>query len=751
MRKLYVLLTTLLALVYSATDAQLYAYLDDPTGAYAGLSPNVTATNLTRYNGLTEDEACLSGFSSHYHSIALTYTVNRPGTSFTVTPDAGFQLDVTSISVDIRRNPKGPTSWRIAYSTDGGTTWTNSGEDFFVESSGCFTNTNLTWDMPDFSTTSTLTIRITGFGGHSSLNGVSTLKNINLNGTVSYADMDGDGFTSDVDCNDADASINPDAIEICDGIDQNCDGEIDNGAGPTWYADTDGDGFGDPDISHVSCTAPDGFVADNTDCYDGSADIHPGAAESCNGVDDDCDGLTDEDLVFTTFYEDVDGDGYGNPASVVVSCLATLEGFVTDNTDCNDGNPGINPGAAEICNGIDDNCNGLTDDDLVFTTYYADADGDGYGDAGVTTTSCGVAPDGYVSNSDDCNDANAAINPAAAEVCNGMDDNCNGDIDEGLTFTTYYADADGDGYGDAGMSVSTCDGAPEGYVSDNTDCNDANAAVNPGATEICNTIDDNCNGDIDEGIDLSIAITPEGPVLLCKPDAVTLDATAGFDSYQWYKNGSPLTGETGATYTTNKPAYYQVEGFSGECSSGLSAVQAVTVNESPNANISAPFGTDLCFADPVQLKASYSADYTYAWYKDGVLMPAETNYTIGVSEIGDYYCVVTLGFCSRTTETLSVIASCRMSDAAGNAFTIYPNPAGSNFTIQLTTAETAATEARITVKDITGRIIYSATEGVNNGSMTSSVQLTQDVTSGVYFVTVETGSLTMNQRIVIIQ
>ncbi|MFM7727881.1 MAG: putative metal-binding motif-containing protein, partial [Flavobacteriales bacterium] len=128
----------------------------------------------------------------------------------------------------------------------------------------------------------------------------------------------------------------------------------------------------------------------------------------------------------------------------------------------------------EICNGVDDNCNGQVDEGF-------DADADGY-------TSCGG----------DCNDNNAAIRPNATETCNTIDDNCNGQIDEGVT-STFYADADGDGYGNASSSVAACS-APAGYVSNSTDCNDNNSDVRPNATEICNSIDDNCNGQIDEGV-----------------------------------------------------------------------------------------------------------------------------------------------------------------------------------------------------------------------------------------------------------
>ena len=133
MKKSYLLLTFALASVFSVSKAQVYAYLDDPTGAYAGVATNATGTNLSRENGLLADPACGVGFSSNKHTTS-GYTNGRPSVQFSVTPDAGYQLDVTSISVDIRRNPKGPEFWRIAYSTDGGASWTNSGTDFSVAS-----------------------------------------------------------------------------------------------------------------------------------------------------------------------------------------------------------------------------------------------------------------------------------------------------------------------------------------------------------------------------------------------------------------------------------------------------------------------------------------------------------------------------------------------------------------------------------------------------------------------------------------
>lgn len=130
-------------------------------------------------------------------------------------------------------------------------------------------------------------------------------------------------------------------------------------------------------------------------------------------------------------------------------------------------------------------------------TYYVDADGDGYGTTSTGTSCSSTAPAGYSSVNTDCNDSNAAIKPTATEVCDLVDNNCDGSIDEGVK-TTYYRDADGDGYGTAGTTTQGCS-APTGYVASSTDCNDANSAIRPGATEICDGIDQDCDGAYDNG------------------------------------------------------------------------------------------------------------------------------------------------------------------------------------------------------------------------------------------------------------
>ena len=310
-------------------------------------------------------------------------------------------------------------------------------------------------------------------------------------------DADGDGFPEGCDCNDNDPNINPDATEVCDGVDNNCNGLVDDDdpgvtGQSTWYADTDGDGFGDPNVSVLACGQPANYVADNTDCNDNEPNAYPGNPEVCDGIDNNCDGQIDEGVT-TTYYADKDGDGYGDPSDTVQAC-SVPSGYVTDNTDCNDNEPNAFPGNPEVCDGIDNNCDGQIDESVT-NTYYADKDGDGYGDPSDTVQACSP-PSGYVTDNTDCNDNEPNAFPGNPEVCDGIDNNCDGQIDEGVT-NTYYADNDGDGYGNPDDTIMACS-APAGYVEDNTDCDDNEPNNYPGNTEVCDGIDNDCDGLVDD-------------------------------------------------------------------------------------------------------------------------------------------------------------------------------------------------------------------------------------------------------------
>ncbi|HRI62327.1 MAG TPA: MopE-related protein, partial [Saprospiraceae bacterium] len=173
-------------------------------------------------------------------------------------------------------------------------------------------------------------------------------------------------------------------------------------------------------------------------------------------------------------------------------------GYATNNLDCDDQNPDLHPGAPELCDGLDNDCNGIADDLPVFT-YYADNDGDEYGSGALSLDTCLTqAPAGYTTNNLDCDDQNANLHPGAPELCDGLDNDCNGIADD-LPVFTYYADSDGDGYGNNAAALDTClNESPAGYSTNNLDCNDSNAAINPDAQEIVDGLDNNCDGMVDD-------------------------------------------------------------------------------------------------------------------------------------------------------------------------------------------------------------------------------------------------------------
>ena len=281
--------------------------------------------------------------------------------------------------------------------------------------------------------------------------------------TVWYADADADGFGDSStaesfcddpgsgyvleggDCDDDEPDANPDATEVCDGIDNDCDEvtDPDGLSDGTWvYPDGDGDGYGEDSGAERVCEVPTGYATEDEDCDDSDADIHPGADETCDDVDQDCDDDVDEDPTDgTEYFADSDGDGYGDEDDSVEACEAPSD-YVDNDDDCDDSRGSVNPAATEKCNYRDDDCDGDTDESKAanVSRWYVDSDGDGYGDASTSVIQC-WEPTGYCDNDDDCDDGDGNVNPDADEVCaNSTDDDCDGDTDEECVGTNCFDD-----------------------------------------------------------------------------------------------------------------------------------------------------------------------------------------------------------------------------------------------------------------------------------------------------------------------
>ncbi len=320
-------------------------------------------------------------------------------------------------------------------------------------------------------------------------------------------DIDGDGVDNGADCSPTSAAIHPGAAEVCNGVDDDCDGSTD-APGTTGclalYADADQDGFGFGPVQCLCQASGTVTAQSNKDCDDSNAAVNPGATEQCgNAKDDDCNGQVDEEGASgcLLLYFDPDGDGYGNDDK---ACLCAKQGAyqAPKGGDCAPNDPSISPGAAEVCNGVDDNCKGGTDEAGAdgCTTYYLDADGDGVGKTGSTECLCAPAGTFTALVAGDCNDSLASVKPGAIETCDSLDNDCNGKTDESgaAGCKTWYADKDGDSFGVTGQGTCLCVAYPPYSTQKGGDCNDGNNQVSPQAQELCDGVDNDCDGQTDE-------------------------------------------------------------------------------------------------------------------------------------------------------------------------------------------------------------------------------------------------------------
>lgn len=469
----------------TATDTQFLTvlYPESTSNSF----PSITDLSQPGYLGLKIGSGTDVTFSQETN-VQQTYPTSLTGLPKNISSDALIVYSSFNGNLDSFFIEQGTNYWLnelelvsasnvVSLSlTDTGSTW-----EGYVSGEGSYSVTLYTETDPG-------TVLFNGASRVYSFEGGFTTINLNGEGTLEIplatnpvcSDEDGDDYghedyfygtdyctNSGSDCDDDNSSINPGATELCDSVDNNCDGTIDEDCGCIVDETRDcGLSFGECEKGTQTCDISGQWG----DCIGA---VWP-TAEICDELDNDCNTLWDDVAPGTPgsarYYIDLDTDGYGDPEEFVWLCdISSYRGgyyniredevyFINDcddvtiddcgfdqsSIDCS--NPAnshcakcINVGADEVCDGVDNDCDGNADEDGASgcTTYYNDKDNDGYGVTGDSRCLCSTEGDYTATNSGDCNDYNYDVYPGAYDDLNSIDENCDGEVDELFACDTW--------------------------------------------------------------------------------------------------------------------------------------------------------------------------------------------------------------------------------------------------------------------------------------------------------------------------
>ena len=468
----------------------------------------------------------------------------------------------------------------------------------------------------------------------------------------------------------------------------------------------------------------------------------------------------------SVYYLDDDGDGYGDPDTSIIDC-SSPSGYVQNQKDCDDTDPLVYNGADEICNNKDDDCDDKVDaDDPSLTDgqlYYEDNDGDGYG-SNSDIMAC-IQPPNTSLNSDDCKDTDPAIHPAADEICDNQDNNCNGLNDANDPFLIdgqiYFKDIDGDGYGST-ISVIACSPPPNSSLNDD-DCKDNDPEIHPGADEICDNVDNNCNALYDS----------DDPLIL---DAQLFYLDADNDDFG-SSTDSLLTCSPPSGYVLNK---LDCDDGNTNANPGAEEIPGNGIDEDCDGLLDEICSADFTLVDDSLITHHYwlisaangipPINYLWQWgdgSSDTVAYPSHTYDTAGFYNIclfivdssgcSDSSCV---GYDLEKSEQMNTIISVDVVDSIPDiatlmqnnnllqSWSVYPNPATEHVVVNYSISSSAM--VTIELNDVLGNSVFQNSIERDRGEHKTVIDL-RLFSGAIYYLKIQAANEIITKKLILIQ